>query len=121
MGIGYLIFIAVFFIGTILNSFGIFGELGDAFRMAFFLWPYPLILALQTWISTASNFWFAADLLGFGMVIIFGLYLQQLLKISNGSFYTRAWSVLLFPIPLILLQVFVALFVSVILGLPVGE
>ncbi|TSC75888.1 MAG: hypothetical protein G01um101430_58 [Parcubacteria group bacterium Gr01-1014_30] len=122
MSIGYLIFIAILFIGIFLNRFAVFGEFGDALSMTFFLWPYPLVLALQTWINPSGiNFLLFAYPLGLGLVIFFGFYLQRLLKISNESPYSHVWSILLFPIPLILLQVFVAGFVYFVLGLPIGE
>ena len=123
MSTGYLIFVIFSFVGNILSMFKkIFGELGDVISMLFFVWPYPLALSLQTWIDPVNiNFLLFAYPLGLGLVILFGLYLQRLLKIFNGSPHSHLWSILLFPIPLILLQVFVAGFVYFVLGLPVGE
>ena len=121
MSLGYVLSSLLPFIGIIIGD--IFGEYGEIFGLSIFLWPYPLILSLQSWVDI--NSWVTVLLfyiLGLGLVVIFGHYFQKIFKIgSEKKWYSYAWLIIIWPIPLILLQVISAAFVGLILGLPVGE
>ncbi len=98
------------------------GEYGEIFGFSTLLWPYPLILSLQSWIDINSGALLLLYPIGLGLVIIFGHYFQKIFKISGErKWYLYVWLILMWPIPLILLQVISVAFVWFVLGLPVGE
>ena len=118
---GYIFYSVLPLIGTVIGDS--FGEYGEIFGFTVFLWPYPLALALQSWVSSSSlTAWLLIYLVGLGLVILFGHYLQKIFRVSrDGKWYSYVWFILLWPIPLVLLQVITAAFVFFVLGLPVGE
>ncbi len=120
MSVGYVLYSLLPFIGMVIDES--LGEYGEIFGFSIILWPYPLILSLQSWIDMNSRTLLFFYPLGLGLVIIFGHYVQKIFKISGDrKWYSYVWSVLMWPIPLILLQVISAAFVWFVLGLPVGE
>ncbi len=120
MSLGYVLYSLFPFIGMATGDS--LGEYGEIFGLSVFLWPYPLILSLQSWIDMNSWTFLLFYPLGLGLVIIFGHYFQKIFKISDDrKWYSHAYLILLWPIPLILLQVISAAFVGLVLGLPVGE
>ena len=120
MSVGYVLYSLLPFIGMAIGDS--LGEYGEIFGLSVFLWPYPLILSLQSWIETNSMTLLLFYPLGLGLVIIFGHYFQKIFKISDErKWYLYVWLILMWPIPLILLQVVSAAFVWFVLGYPVGE
>ena len=120
MSVGYVLYSLLPFIGMAIGDS--LGEYGEIFRFSMFLWPYPLILSLQSWIDMNSRTLLLFYPLGLGLVIIYGHYFQKIFKISGDrKWYLYVWSILMWPIPLILLQVISVAFVWFVLGLPVGE
>ena len=120
MSVGYVLYSLLPFIGMAIGDS--LGEYGEIFRFSTFLWPYPLILSLQGLIDINSITLLLFYPLGLGLVIIFGHYFQKIFKISDErKWYLYVWLILMWPIPLILLQVVSAAFVWFVLGYPVGE
>ena len=120
LSLGYVLYSLLPLIGMVIDDS--LGEYGEIFVFSMFLWPYPLILTLQSWINMDSTILLLIYPLGLGIVIIFGHYFEMIFKISSDrEWYFYIWLILLWPIPLILLQVISAAFVWLVLGLPVGE
>ena len=120
MSVGYVLYSLLPLIGMAIGES--LGEYDEIFGYSMFLWPYPLILTLQSWVDMNSTTLLLIYPLGLGLVIIFGHYFEKIFKISSDrEWYFYVWLILLWPIPLILLQVISAAFVWFVLGLPVGE
>ena len=124
MSIGYLLFIPLALIGVPFMGKG--GEWADIFAMTIILWPYPLFLALQTWFPAEGSAAIVAiifvELLGLALIVVFGSYIQKRFGVTeNPRWYSYVWAIVLWPIPLIVLQLVVAAFVGGVLGLPTGE
>lgn len=72
----YLFFSALFFVGR--ASKPVLGELADVLMMTSFLWPYPLMLALQHWAPSPGMSVFIPVFFGGLLVILFfGIYIQR--------------------------------------------
>ncbi len=120
MSVGYVLYSLLPLIGMAIGDS--LGEYGEIFGYSMFLWPYPLILTLQSWMDMNSTTLLLFYPLGLVLVIIFGHYFEKIFKISSDrEWYFYVWLILLWPIPLIILQVISATFVWLVLGLPVGE
>ncbi len=120
MSVGYVLYSLLPFIGMAIGDN--LGEYGEIFRFSMFLWPYPLILSLQSWIDMSSRTLLLFYPLGLVLVIIYGHYFQRIFRISgDGKWHLHVWFILMWPIPLIVLQVISVAFVWFVLGLPVGE
>ncbi len=120
MSLGYVLYSLLPFVGMAIGDS--LGEYGEIFRFTMFLWPYPLILSLQSWIDMNSRTLLLFYPLGLVLVIISGHYFQKVFKISGDrKWYLHVWFILMWPIPLIILQVISVAFVWFVLGLPIGE
>ena len=120
MSVGYVLYSLLPFVGMAIGDS--LGEYGEIFRYSMILWPYPLILSLQSWIDMSSRTLLLFYPLGLVLVIIYGHYFQKVFKISgDGKWHLHVWFILMWPIPLIVLQIISAAFVWFVLGLPVGE
>ena len=120
MGVFYLLFSSLFFVGRAAKP--ILGELADLLSMTAYLWPYPLILALQNWFPQPGFFSLAiVYLIGLFLVLRLGSYLESTFPISSKP----RWLVNLIPIfiwytPLLFVQILVV-FTVWIMGYPIGE
>jgi hypothetical protein len=101
------------------------GEVADVVSMLGFLWPYPLLLSLQSLLPAQGVGAFLAIgvivLLGLGVVWWFTSYVQERLgydKWSNPRAYV--WAPWLWFLPLVALQAAVY-GLAFLVGLPVGE
>jgi len=85
MSVGYVLYSLLPFIGMSIGDS--LGEYGEIFRFSMFLWPYPLILSLQSWIDITSNTLLLFYPLGLGLVIIYGHYfiLIACLRYATGN------------------------------------
>ncbi len=120
MSVGYVLYSLLPIIGMSIGDS--LGEYGEIFGFSIILWPYPLMLSLQSWIDVNSRILLLFYPLGLGLVVIFGHYFQKVFKLSGDrQWYLYVWLILLWPIPLILLKVISVAFVWFVLGLPVGE
>ena len=101
------------------------GEVADVIMMLGFLWPYPLLLSLQSVLPAQG----VAALLAFGVVVLLGLGVVWLFtsgvqerlghdKWSNPRAYV--WAPWLWYLPLVALQAAVY-GLAFLVGLPVGE
>ena len=99
------------------------GEWTGLLEMTSFLWPYPLLLALQTIVSPNSLVnSFIADLLGFSIVLVVALLLERAL----GPRAQRRWvaislGLISWPIALALFEIVVWALATHVLGWPTGE
>ena len=99
------------------------GEWTDLFEMTAFLWPYPLLLAIQTIVNPDPLVnWLIADLLGFLIVLGVALLLERAL----GPRAQRRWvaislGLISWPIALVLFEVIVWVLATFVLGWPTGE
>ncbi len=86
------------------------------------IWPYPLLLALQTWVSSdAPSSFIVADILGLVVVLGFVGYLETRWSPFEGRRRVLLrLAPVLWCIPLALIQVSLAAVVGA-LGYPVGE
>ena len=101
------------------------GEVGDVVTMLGFLWPYPLLLSLQSLLPAQGVGALLASgvvvLLGLGVVWLFTSYVQERLghdEWSNPRAYV--WAPWLWFLPLVALQAAVY-GLAFLVGLPVGE
>ena len=118
MTTGYILFSSLAVVGRIAKPF--LGELGDILSMGVVLWPYPLMLALQTWIPLGSLFW-VFFVGGLFVTIAFGFFLQRRFPaLSKGSRWSYASALVLWSVPLVIIEVAVIAVVWV-MGLPIGE
>jgi len=116
----YLLFTSFAYIGPILKPF--IGEFGDMLQMLIILWPYPLILALQTWIPNPGN-WVSMSIIlgGLLLVLSFGLYLQtKFPSFSSSRWWVHIAAFFLWYVPLFIVQILCVLVVA-LLGYPIGE
>ena len=116
----YLVFSSLFFIGRATKL--ILGEPADLLMMTAYLWPYPLILALQNWFPKPGIFLFAiVFLVGLFLVLGIGTYLEKFIQISSKpKWWVNFISVIAWYIPLLFVQILVV-FIVWIIGYPIGE
>jgi len=90
--------------------------------MTAYLWPYPLILALQNWFPKPGIFLFAiVFLVGLFLVLGTGTYLEKFIQISSKpKWWVNLISVFAWYIPLLFVQILV-IFIVWIMGYPIGE
>lgn len=98
----------------------VFGELPDLLMMTAFLWPYPLLLALQRILPPDSwTAFLAADLAGLALVGWFARFVDR----RWGAAWTRSRSTLVglfsWPLPLVAVEL-LAWGAALALGWPVG-
>ena len=118
MALGYVLFSSLAIVGRLAKP--ALGELADLLGMSAIVWPYPLMLALQTWISPGSLFWlfFLGGLL---LTVGSGFLLQRRFPVlSQRGWLAHASALVLWCVPLILLEVIVVAAVFA-MGYPVGE
>ncbi len=87
MSVGYVLYSLLPFIGMAIGDS--LGEYGGIFRFSTFLWPYPLILSLQSWIDMNSKTLLLFYPFGLGLVIILDITFRRYLKYQvrkNGTF-----------------------------------
>ena len=79
------------------------GALGE--MSGYFVWPYPFLLVAQKWWPHGSLGWLAADVLGLGLVVLTGCFVQVWWRRSRPSgWLLLACSVWLWYLPLLLWQ-----------------
>jgi hypothetical protein len=99
----------------------VIGELADILQMAGYFWPYPVVLALQTWPVFEESLWPLIMLGGLGLVIAFAAFLRSSFHaLAQPTWWARVSAVVLWYVPLFLSQA-VLLLVMWSLGYPVGE
>lgn len=101
------------------------GEVADVVMMLGFLWPYPLLLSLQSVLPAqgvgASLAYGVVVLLGLGVVWLFTAYVQERLGHDTwGNPRAYVWAPWLWFLPLAVLQAAVY-GLAFVVGLPVGE
>ena len=114
----YLAFSSLFLLARPLKP--ILGEFADIFQMTAYFWPYPIVLALQTW-PVFESLWPLFILAGLGLVVAFAALLRK----SFHAFFEPTWwgrlsAAVLWYVPLFLAQA-ILLLVIWSLGYPVGE
>jgi hypothetical protein len=114
----YLIFSSLFPLAQPLES--IIGEFADVLGMTAFLWPYPVFLALQTWLAESLWLWLLSLVVGLGLVVAFAALLRESPAFLEPAWWTRLSAAVLWYVPLLVSQ---ATLVVIIwsLGYPVGE
>ena len=123
MAVMYIGFSSLFWVGEwVGQSRSIVGELGDVLAMTLLIWPYLLVLSLQSWIPVTEISFFFLQLLGLGLVVVFGYNVQKHFRLRlDPGWRLWAWSIGLCPIPLLVVQGLVALVVGGLMHLPIGE
>lgn len=118
MAAGYVLFSGLAVVGHLAKP--ALGEVADFLAMSAVVWPYPLMLALQTWVSPGSLSWaFLAG--GLFITVLSGLFLQRRFPIlSQGTWWSHAAALTLWCIPLVVLEAIVVAAVWA-MGYPVGE
>jgi hypothetical protein len=98
----------------------VIGEIADVMMMTAYLWPYPLLMALQNW-PPFESLWPLVILAGLGLVVAFGAVLRQSFHaFSKPTGWGHVSAAVLWYVPLILAQA-IFVFVAWSLGYPVGE
>ena len=81
------------------------GVVGEA--SGFFLWPYPFLLLVQNWWPQSHTGWLLADLLGLGLVLFAGRFLQLWWSPWRPRGWRLwGWVIWLWYVPLLLWQGF---------------
>lgn len=115
---GYVAFSSLAIVGRVAEP--LLGELADMLAMSAVLWPYPFMLALQTWIPPGTLFgaFFAGGLL---VTVLWGGFLQRRFPVlSNRTSWSRTSALVVWCIPLVVLELAVIAAVWV-MGFPIGE
>ena len=95
------------------------GTLGEL--SAFFVWPYPFLLSVQKWWPQTNTGWWAAYVLGLGLVVAAGWVLQALWRPSRiGGWRLCMCAAWFWLVPLVLWQG-AWWGVATALGWPTGE
>jgi hypothetical protein len=97
-----------------------YGSLAEFLQWGLFFWPYPALLALQTW---GPSPWVivALQLTGLGLVVAFGVWLRGTFAVfSEQTRWGGALAAVVWCLPLIVFQLVLVL-VMVALGFKVGE
>ncbi len=117
----YLLFCSLNPISHILPK-QVFGEFPDLLMMTTFLWPYPLLLALQRFIHPDSWIaWGGALLLGLILIVWLALILERILgPRRNDPRFSIPVALIGWPILLVLVELAVFL-AALMLGWPIGE
>lgn len=115
---GYSLFSSLAIVGRIARP--VLGELADVLLMSAALWPYGLMLALQTWIPPGS--WFGMFFVGgLLLTILWGIVLQRRFPaLSRSTWWSHACALVLWCVPLVLLEAVVVGAVWAA-GFPIGE
>ena len=118
MAVGYVVFTSLAVVGHLAKP--TLGEVADFLAMSAVVWPYPLMLAFQTWVSPGSLSWvFIAG--GLFITVLSGLFLQRQFPIlSQGAWWSHVAALTLWFIPLVVLEAIVVAAVWA-MGYPVGE
>jgi hypothetical protein len=118
MAVGYVVYSSLAVVGHLAKP--TLGEVADFLAMSAVVWPYPLMLALQTWVSPGSLSWlFLVG--GLIVTVLFGILLQRRLPVlSQGTWWSHAAALTLWCIPLVVLEAIVVAAVWA-MGYPVGE
>ncbi len=118
MAAGYVVYSSLAVLGHLAKP--TLGEVADFLAMSAVVWPYPLMLALQTWASPGSLSWLFF-IGGLFVAVVFGVFIQRRFPIlSQGTWWSHAAALTLWFIPLVVLEVITVATVWAI-GYPVGE
>jgi len=118
MAVGYVVFSSLAVVGHLAKP--TLGEVADFLAMSAVVWPYPLMLALQAWVSPGSLSWpfFVGGLF---ITVLTGLFLQRRFPaLSRGTWWSHAAALTLWCVPLVVLEAIVVAAVWA-MGYPVGE
>jgi hypothetical protein len=115
---GYIVFSSLAVVGHLAKP--MLGEVADFLAMSAVVWPYPLMLALQTWVSPGSLSWaFLAG--GLVITVLSGLFLQRRFPIlSQETWWSHAAALTVWCVPLVILEA-IAVAAVWAMGYPIGE
>jgi hypothetical protein len=118
MAAGYVVFSSLAVVGHLAKP--TLGEVADFLAMSVVVWPYPMMLALQAWVSPGSLSWpFLVG--GLFITVWSGLFLLRRFPIlSQATWWSHAAALTLWCIPLVVLEAIVVAAVWA-MGYPVGE
>jgi hypothetical protein len=90
--------------------------------MSVYLWPYPLLLCLQTWLHPDKSINFIiAYIVGFSLILFFSSWIQRIYGFNKPKrIVALSLSLFLWYVPLLLIQVILYFSIS-LMGYPVGE
>ena len=118
MAVCYLLYSSLLPAGKALKPY--VGEAADVLQLASLLWPGPVFFALQSW-PLAQDLWPLIIVAGLFVVIGFGwLITNRFPNFAQTKRWSHISSVVLWYVPIFLLQVFLLLMVWA-LGYPLGE
>jgi hypothetical protein len=99
----------------------VIGEFADVLGITAFFWPYPVFLALQTWLAESLWLWFLLILAGLGLVMAFAVLLRwSFHAFLEPTWWARLSAAVLWYVPLLVSQAILMLIIWS-LGYPIGE